>query len=270
MKPQDIFLEGNSGHHLHLADWGGNGPSVMLLHGMGGHTHWWDPLIPFIGERYHMVALDFRGHGDSEWAEPPHYQIKDYISDIESAREKLGWEHFTLLGHSMGARVGLYYAELYPNRLEKIALLDFLLSRNKEEHTKFVRRKDQPQPIYPNEYEILQRFRLQPRGTTASPNLIQMLAKQSIRKRKDGSWTWKFDWRAFQLNIEPLEHLFSQISVPCLILRGEKSTVMSQEDFQSALQKIKQSSGAEIPKSYHHITLDQPELVAKHITSFLD
>ena len=60
-------------------------PAVVLLHGGSAHARWWDHFAAAIGDAYHVVALDLRGHGDSEHADPPAYRIDDYAGDVRPA-----------------------------------------------------------------------------------------------------------------------------------------------------------------------------------------
>jgi alpha-beta hydrolase superfamily lysophospholipase len=65
--PTDRFVEANRLRH-HLLEWSGSGPTVLLLHGFLEHAHAWDFVAPRIAAAgYRVMALDWRGHGDTEW-----------------------------------------------------------------------------------------------------------------------------------------------------------------------------------------------------------
>ncbi|MDE2292920.1 MAG: alpha/beta fold hydrolase, partial [Elusimicrobia bacterium] len=140
MTPADLFVEGASGNRLHLADWGGEGTGLLLLHGMGAHTGWWDAAAPLLAPGRRVLALDMRGHGESAWLEPPRYSIEDYAADIDAVRRAMGWERFALAAHSLGARVALRYASQAPERLEAAAFLDFLAEARPGSHERYQRR----------------------------------------------------------------------------------------------------------------------------------
>ena len=123
MPAKSLQIETEDGQRLALADWGGEGTPLLLLHGMGGHTHWWDKTAPLLAEHFRVLALDFRGHGDSAWCRPPRYQMTDYVVDIESVRSRLGWDRFHLAAHSMGARAAIHYSVRNPARIEKLAAM---------------------------------------------------------------------------------------------------------------------------------------------------
>jgi len=100
-----------NGLSLHALEWAApNAPGLCFLHGGSAHSHWFDGVIqPFVG-RYHILALDQRGHGESEWPVPPAYATEDFVSDLLGVIQVMGWERMTLVGHSMGGAIALAHA----------------------------------------------------------------------------------------------------------------------------------------------------------------
>jgi alpha-beta hydrolase superfamily lysophospholipase len=73
------------GVRLSIHEWGAPGsPPALLLHSLAGHSHWWDWSAPLLAARFHVVGLDLRGHGGSDWVEPAAYRAADYVGDIAS------------------------------------------------------------------------------------------------------------------------------------------------------------------------------------------
>jgi len=76
---------------LHLLEWGAPGrPALCFLHGGSAHAHWFDLVAPAFAERFHVVSLDQRGHGESQWAEPPAYATEDFAGDLVGVMGALG------------------------------------------------------------------------------------------------------------------------------------------------------------------------------------
>lgn len=70
------------GVDLHLRQWRRpGGAPLLLLHSMAAHTHWWDWAAPLLAERHDVAALDFRGHGDSDWTPDGTYEFDGYVRD---------------------------------------------------------------------------------------------------------------------------------------------------------------------------------------------
>src|SRR5437773_6886375 len=103
--PQSRYFE-VEGLKLHYLDWGGDETqrTFVLLHGGGAHVHWWDSVAPMLAEHGRVYALDFRGHGRSQWANPPVYGPASYFQDAQAFIGHLNAK-VVLVGHSMGGAV---------------------------------------------------------------------------------------------------------------------------------------------------------------------
>ncbi|MET0851927.1 MAG: alpha/beta fold hydrolase, partial [Candidatus Rokuibacteriota bacterium] len=116
-----------AGLSIAAGEWGTPGvPPALLLHSLAAHGHWWDWTAPLLAERVHVVALDFRGHGESQWAEPPAYRFDDHVADVVAAMDALGWEAPLVVGHSMGGYVAAYLAALHARRVWRLVVADVL------------------------------------------------------------------------------------------------------------------------------------------------
>ena len=244
-------------------------PPLVLVHGMAGNCRWWDGVVPLLAEEFHVVAMDFRGHGDSAWARPPRYEIGDYAQDIESVRHHFGWKRFHLGAHSMGARAALHYAGEKPEKLGSLALVDFLTDFNPESSRKFRRPRLLRQPQYSDTEAMVKRFRLEPDRTLLGPEALETLARACMKKLDNGLWTWKFDWQAFTMVYMPVWPLLPLLHVPSLLVRGEHSEVMPHASYIRLLNELKGSVGVEIPKAHHHVPLDTPRTLAGEMLAFL-
>jgi len=196
--------------------------------------------------------------------------VADYAADIDAVRAHFGWDRFFLAGHSMGARASIYYASRFPHRVKRLAALDFLTSISVKSHEKYERKMKRRQPTYSSKDRMIENFHLQPRGTLLSADELRKIAEMSVRTLDNGRFTWKFDWRAFFFEYSPIWEDTPAIDAPSLILRGEHSTVMSQEDFKKVLGALKNGTGTVLPGTYHHISLDAPEAVAAALCDFGD
>ena len=109
--------------NLHYLEWGQAGaPPVIMIHGLSGNAHAFDNLAPHFVPRYHVISVDVRGRGDSDWAADANYSNDAYIGDLEALRQALGFERMSLVGTSMGGRISLTYAGTYPDPVERTVL----------------------------------------------------------------------------------------------------------------------------------------------------
>jgi pimeloyl-ACP methyl ester carboxylesterase len=111
------------GIDFHYLEWGDTAlPTGVLLHGRSGHAHIWDHMAPTLAERYHLIALDQRGHGDTAHAET--YATRDFVDDLEALRQHWRIETFVLMGLSMGGHNAMAYASQHSQRVERLIIID--------------------------------------------------------------------------------------------------------------------------------------------------
>ncbi len=111
------------GLKLHYLDWGGDPDkrTFVLLHGGAAHVHWWDGVAPLLTPYGRVLALDFRGHGRSQWAKDGMYGPPSYLKDVRGLIESLG-TRVILVGHSMGGAVAQWVAVTHPELLEALII----------------------------------------------------------------------------------------------------------------------------------------------------
>ena len=112
-----------NGLRFHYLDWGNpQAPPLVCLHGFTSHAHSWDTFAEAMRERYHVLALDQRGHGLTEWATD--YHALRRVEDLEAFRAALHLDQFALVGLSMGGRVAFQYTARHPARVERLVIVD--------------------------------------------------------------------------------------------------------------------------------------------------
>ncbi len=100
----------------------GSGPVLLLIHGIAGSSATWGEVLPWLAERYCVVAPDLLGHGDS--AKPRgDYSLGAYASGIRDLLGVLGHERATIVGHSLGGGVAMQLAYQFPERCERLVLV---------------------------------------------------------------------------------------------------------------------------------------------------
>ena len=113
---------------LRYADWGGANtlrlPPMVLLHGMRDAARSWDAFARAMASEYRVIALDSRGHGDSDWAGPNGYAYDLYVSDVAALFDALGLDDAIVVGHSAGGRYAWSYAVENPERVQALVIVD--------------------------------------------------------------------------------------------------------------------------------------------------
>jgi pimeloyl-ACP methyl ester carboxylesterase len=257
------------GLRLHVVDHGGEGRAVVLLHGGSAHARWWDFVVPHLGPGLRPLALDFRGHGDSEWAPDGAYRIGDYSEDVGRMIEELGLERPVLVGHSLGSFVALRHAIDHPRGLSALVMIDGRASFGAS-GSRYMRLLGMLSAVgYDRLDDAVAKFRLLPKETIASPDVLAHVARASFR-HADGRWTTKFD-RASLGAHEPfdLESRLPELRFPVLFIRGELSPVVSASALRRFAAACRDGEAVEIPGCHHHVLIDRPDLVGREIGAFL-
>jgi len=264
------FVEAG-GLRLHYQDYGSTGkPAMLCLHGGAAHAHWFDYIAPGFTGDHHVLALDQRGHGDSEWADPPEYSYERYAADLAEVVEKLDLRDFVLIGHSMGGTVALEFAAAYPGRVGKLIVVDSTLQMTSERVAALRNVGSRQGSNYPTREEFIARYRLRPAGTSAAPEVLRHLAQNSARQFPDGSWRHKFDRNVYATR-ETTDGLprWNHIRIPALLVKAQRSQRISPQVFAEVKARCPQVELVEVPLSDHHVTLDNPSGFVSAVKSFL-
>jgi non-heme chloroperoxidase len=118
-----------NGISLHYLDWGGSGDVLLFLAGMGCNAHIFDDLAPRFRDKFHVMALTRRGHGESDHPETG-YDVDTLTEDIRQFLDALGIEKVILAGHSMANVELSHFSALHPERVLKLVFLDAAYDRN--------------------------------------------------------------------------------------------------------------------------------------------
>jgi len=111
------------GIEINLALWEGAGKHVLCIHGITANCRCWDTLAEALAPDYHVMAMDLRGRGQSD--KPPRgYALAYHLQDINCLLNDLGLDRAVIMGHSLGAFIGLAFAAEYPERVDRLILVD--------------------------------------------------------------------------------------------------------------------------------------------------
>jgi pimeloyl-ACP methyl ester carboxylesterase len=269
------FIEAG-GVRLHYLEYGGRAaagdrPVMLCLHGGAAHAHWFDFVAPDFLRDFRVLALDQRGHGDSQWADPPAYTYDRYAADLAEVAGKLDLRDFVLVGHSMGGIVSLLYAATYPGRLGRLVIADSIQRMTAERAATLREVGTREGSRYATREEFLARFRLRPAGTTAAPGIIRHLAENSARRFPDGTWRHKFDRNVYALReVSDGMANWGRIAIPAMLVKAARSPRISPEILAEVRAHCPGVAFAEVADSDHHVTLDNPAGFVRAVRAFLE
>ena len=232
--PQDRYIEIN-GLRLHYLDWGNNGcQTMLLLHGFMAHAHVWDDFAFSFGSRYHVVALDQRGHGESQWSEEGAYTIENHFVDLTNFIETLGLKNIILVGHSMGGRNALFYTAYNPDNVKKLILVD-ARPGNSQQSSEALKNLLISLPLQADSFEETVR-KVQAVYPHISREICHHIANYGYKQVNGGTLVPKYDVRMI-LHLERSGYLTEDLwlllkNVTCdtLVVRGKKSHFLSEQE----------------------------------------
>ncbi len=237
----------SQGLAIHYLDWGNAGaPPLILLHGNADHARSWDWTARALRDRFHVIAMDLRGHGDSAWSADGGYLTPYHVLDLTELIDHLGFDRVTLLGHSFGGNICWQYAALYPDRVEKLVVVDGLgpapnAIANWEEIGPVVRLRDwvekrrNPRATSQKRFATIEEMTL--RMAKGNPHLSEAqarhLAVHGARQHPDGL-SWKFDPRVQMFTPHDFAvsgaHFWDRIAIPTLLFYGTESWTTDPEE----------------------------------------
>jgi len=278
--PEELEIQ-TSTLRLSAKCWGNpEGIPVLAFHGWLDNAATFDHLAPYLKE-FRLVSLDLPGHGLSEHrSSGSSYHFSDIIVDVLEVLDVLGWQRFSLLGHSMGAGVASYLAGTIPEKISSVILIEGLgsLAQKAEKMPEILRESaeqwqqlaDKKLPLYPD-VETAVKVRHHVGGIEVSS--VRTLVARGLQP-VDGGFTWRSDPR---LKIKSRHYLteeqacafLQQITAPVLLIEAENA---KQDQWKELLLKripyIKNLQHRKISGD-HHLHLDNPEEVAAVIREFL-
>ena len=119
-REKDVTL--SNGLKLHYYEWPGDGPTLVLLHPSSGYGRMWEWTADQLGSRFHVYALDQRGHGDSGRPDGD-YSAEEYADDLYLFFRQVGIDRAVIAGQSLGGRVGQVFAATYPRHIQALGLV---------------------------------------------------------------------------------------------------------------------------------------------------
>ncbi|MFQ5521810.1 MAG: alpha/beta fold hydrolase [Candidatus Methylomirabilia bacterium] len=263
-----------NGLKFHYIEWGAPpAPTLVLLHGFTGHARTWDHFAESAADRFRVLTLDQRGHGDSDWAPDADYGATSMAGDLEAFVDALCPGRFSLLGLSMGGRVSIVYAGAHPERVERLILVDIGPDIAPEGMRRILTTVSTVPEELESEEQAYQLLRAaDPRY---SEPLLRHRVKHSLTRLPNGKLAWKYD-KALRdragrggRDLPNLWPDLARIACPTLIIRGAESDVLSPHTAKRMLETIKEARLVEVPEAGHAVVGDQPETFAQVARDFL-
>ena len=282
-----ISVEGEGGVPLNVFEWSTEGPPVLLLHGFGLSARVWDPVAPLLLERFRVLGLDLRGHGESGHDPEFRYHYIAIGKDVVRVLDRLELDTTHIVGHSIAGHAAMGVAARFPERVGNLVLLEAgpeLSARGRG-----VVRKDgragAGRYSTPREYaeELCASY------PNAEPSLLRHLAEVWLKPDGEGGFVPKLDptfyrphgakdpeaRRSFdrekwaKAGEDALWRDLGRIRSTGLIVRGKDSRSLSGETVDRMLDVMRGARACEIAEAGHNLVIDRPSELAAELLRFL-
>jgi pimeloyl-ACP methyl ester carboxylesterase len=246
---------------LEALDFGGEGPGILLLHGLAGTAREWEESAAWLSETHRVVALDQRGHGRSE-RQPDDVSREAFVEDAIAAIDELALAPVVLIGQSLGGHTAFLVASAQPDLARGLAVAEASPAQAKPGQPDEIRRLLSAWPAFPTREAAQEYFDGDtPAARAWARNLNETedelvpafdidVMVEAIAAATDARWD---EWR--------------RIQAPTLIVRGERGDLSEEEAVEMA-QALPAAELVTLPGG-HDVHLDEPEAWRAAVESFL-
>lgn len=272
---------------LNYVDWGNGGkPPLVLVHGGKDHCRSWDWTAEALRHDWHMVAMDHRGHGDSEWVSDGVYEVQDMVYDLAQLIHRLDAGPVTIVSHSMGGNVALRYAGIFPEMVRKLVAIEGLGPSPQ----KLAEQAQTPFPQRAREWiekkrnaagRSLRRYasiedafrRMIEENGYLSEEQARHLTIHGVNRNEDGTFSWKFDphlnvWQIDAMEQACVESMWAAIQCPTLLLYGADSWA-SNPAKDGRIRHFRHAEAIEFEQAGHWLHHDQFDRFMSTLRDFL-
>ena len=258
---------------FHYLDWGGDGHSILFLHGGGLNAHTWDAVCMVLSDRYHCIALDQRGHGDSEWSPLSDYAVETQLQDVEGFIEQLQLVSPMLVGQSMGGLNSIAYAIRHGAEMRGLVVVDVGPDINPAGTQRIREFASTPELDSPEAFlERAVRF-----NPLRNPTVLKRSLYYNLRQTPTGNWALKHDQRRtsdeyMRIATAQRDRLAQQIpliSCPTLIVRGALSEVLTDGAADKFARSLPKGKWVKVENAGHNLQGDNPAGLLEVLSPFL-
>jgi pimeloyl-ACP methyl ester carboxylesterase len=280
MEPQSQFINVD-GVNIYVADWGGDGPDLLLIHANGFLGRLYRLLFAQWVKHYHVRSMDWRGQGDSD--KPPLDQCSwpAMFSDVERVADQLGLAHFHGVGHSGGAAMLAFYAATHPGRVKSLALMEPVtmpheppfLERLSATNHPLVERTLRRRAVWDSRQQLFSAYQGKDAFAGWKEEVLWDYVNHGTYDLPDGRITLKCppEVEAQIFSTTMMFDIFSRVSdidCPVLVLRGEYTDPPLALTAERVAQAIPQGSLVTVPGTSHFLAMEKPEEVATIIAEY--
>jgi len=243
----------------------GEGQPLLIIHGLFGSSDNWRSMARYFSKFFQVISLDLRNHGQS-----PHSDEQDFrlmAEDVLAVCDSLGITKAHVLGHSLGGKVAMQFAALYPQRVDKLVVVDISPRQYFSQHTPMMDTMmalDMEQ--YSSRTEIDEAL-----SVSISDKTVRQFLLMNLQSDETG-FSWRINLPGLKQNYQQLMAPVcdtSTLDLPSLFIYGELSEYVSTEDRALIKQHFTQAEFVAIDKAGHWVHAEKPQQFKQVVEEFL-
>lgn len=243
----------------------GEGQPLIIVHGLFGMLDNWQTLGKKWAEKHMVVLVDMRNHGHSPRSSEFNYQVM--MNDLEELTDDLFLEDINIIGHSMGGKIAMKFAQTYPQLMHKLVVADIGPKKYPVHHQQIL---DGLNSVPIQKVKSRKEVQFYLKKHIREEHTIQFFLKNLYWKQK-GELDWRFNLKAITENIENvgeefLDHAFEK---PTLFIRGANSNYILDEDVPTIKAIFTDSKVETVPNAGHWLHAENPEIFYEMVDDFL-
>lgn len=248
-------------HHKIL----GEGEPLVILHGLFGMLDNWQTLAKKWAEHYQVILVDLRNHGHSPHVPEFNYQLM--LDDLEELADDLLLDDINIIGHSMGGKLSMKFAQTYPELINKLIVADIGPKKYPVHHQQIINGLESvPMDQVKSRQEVKEHLK----PYIHEEQTIQFFLK-NLYWREKGKLDWRFNLSAIANNINYVgeELLQNEFNGPTLFIRGGNSSYVLDTDIPEIQTVFPNSEIATIPNAGHWLHAENPQMFFDEVHKFL-
>ena len=265
VQPTSKFVTVN-GLRLHYLEWGRAGmPVVVCVHGYTSSAQAFNALARHLQHRFHIIAMDVRGHGESAWSPTGAYDYTDQANDLAGFVDRLGLSRFALIGTSMGGIIAMTYAGDHGDRLNAFIINDIGPDAEAGSNRITGLVGARPDSFATLDEALHYRREISPITAGRPADDQEELARGVLKQDASGRWMWKMDRAYIEQRIKrgaPVRPVLwpalGKLQCPTLVIWGTDSDVLSEVQARRMAETLPNGELVSVPGVGHAPTLLEP------------
>ena len=249
---------------------------VVFLHGLMAFSANWRKIANRIEDQFQCLIFDQRGHGRS-FKPASGYSLKDFAEDLHKITQELGWDHFHLVGHSLGARVAMVFADKFPEKVRTLTLEDMgadVLADSYKYYEKMLNLVPTPFSSREDVKSFFEHKFLELFTPSENPKVLLTFLQANIEEKESGVFDWRFSKQAIietarENHNQDRWRELSSFKMPVLLFRGENSHILSAKEFEKMININPQITGIEIKGAGHWLHYEKYDEFTANLIKFL-